>query len=253
MELKLDHYAESQTAEKPDPAVTGSGGFSVQNESAADEGGYYHIPEKPIPVVLPPEKKTFHIPKLVIILLILALAAFILSVLPINQKKSLDEIARMSKTGIEQELGITLTADPAAVNKLSIPNGEAEGFEVYTNPKKDFGVIYYNGKQYGICFDNNHYSLFGVKIGDSESHLLQEVANTDSTGFQLNTNTEKPYSYSTYFNMMEDMGKGGSTADYILGTDGSVLVLVINDTSHRVVNVIYYYNSDRVMKDIDLF
>ncbi len=253
MELKLDDNTEFQTTEDATPSLTGSRGFSVQNEPAADEDGYYHIPEKPIPAVLPPEKKTFHIPRLVIILLVLALAALILSILPINKKKSLDEIVRMSRNEMEQELGITLTADPSAVKKLSIPNGESEGFEVYTNAKKDFGVIYYNGKQHGVCFDSTRYSLFGVTIGDSESHLFQEAANADSTGLQLNTSNEKPYSYSYYFNMMEDMSKGGSTADYVMGTDGSVLVLVVNDTSHRVVNVIYYYNSSRVMKDVDMF
>lgn len=254
MEFKLDNLNEqSRKNENNTSAVTENKAFSVQQIPETDEDGYYHVPERPLPTNLPQKKKTFHIPKLVIVLLIIALAALLLTTLPINKKLSLDDIAHMSKADIEQELDITLTADPEAVKNLSIPNGEPSGFEVYSTPKKDFGVIYYNGKQYGICFDSSRYTLFGVQIGDSESHLFQEAANADSTGLRLNTNSEKSYSYSTFFNVIEDMSKGGSTADYILGTDGSVLVLVINDTSHRVVNIIYYYDSVRVMKDIDFF
>ena len=52
--------------------------------------------------------------------------------------------------------------------------------------------------------------------------------------------------------MLEEMRTHGSTADYFVGADGSVLVLVINDTSHRVVNIIYYYNGEHILKDISL-
>lgn len=52
--------------------------------------------------------------------------------------------------------------------------------------------------------------------------------------------------------MIEDIAQSGSIADYFLGTDGSVLVLVINDTSNRIVNIIYYYDNERILEDISL-
>lgn len=246
MELKLDN-SQSEPNENPS-----SDDFSMQKKDVStsinDDDGYYHAPVTPMtPLPAEPPKKQVHIPVFVFILLAFVFIAIILKFIPFNQKTKLDEIARMPQESIEEELGLTLTENPDFVTRLSIPNNEPDGFVTYTNKKEDFSVIYYNGKQYGISFSSPNYTLFGVKIGDSESHILS-AADSEQTIFY--EDGSPAYEYSTYFNMIEDMSRGGSTADYFLGKDGSVLVLVINDTSSRVVNIIYYYDSERVMKDV---
>lgn len=237
MEFKLDDPNEQK---KP---------TSHAEPALADDDGYYHAPVTSAPTAIEPEKKPIQIPKFIIVFIIVAILALVLSRMPFNKKKELDTIARMPMSDIEQELGITLSENPDFVKQLSIPNGDPTGFQVYTNSSKDFGVIYYNGKQYGICFSSSKYSLYGVEIGDSESHLFLSSQETQI----LPDGKEPGYSYTSYFYVIEDMMKKGSTADYVMGSDGSVLVLVVNDTSNRVVNIIYYYDSNRVLKDVDFF
>lgn len=222
-----------------------------ETDSQSDDGGYYHAPVQPeMPVITEVPKKQVRIPTFVIILLVCAVIAIVLKLIPFNKKTALNNVVRLPQASIETELGITLEHNPNFVSRLSIPNNNPDGFDTYTNAKKSFSVIYYNGKQFGISFSDSKYSLFGIKIGDSESHILngQETPN----GVFLEDGVPV-YEYTEYFVMLEDMTKSGSTAEYFLGKDGSVLVLVINDTSNRVVNIIYYYDNQRVMEDISIF
>lgn len=222
-----------------------------ETEVQTDNDGYYHAPVQPdTPILTEAPGTRVHIPPFVIVLLICAIIAVILSVIPFNRKTALDDIARLSQDAIEEELGLTLEHNPDFVSRLSIPNGSPDGLDTYTNSKKSFSVIYYNGKQFGISFSDSKYTLFGLKIGDSESHILN---GTDSVDGAFLENGVPVYEYTEYFVMMEDLTKSGSTAEYFLGKDGSVLVLVINDTTNRIVNIIYYYDNQRVLEDISLY
>lgn len=222
-----------------------------ESDSPSDDDGYYHAPvQTETPVITEVPKKQVHIPTFVIILLACAVIAIILKVIPFNKKTALNETARLPQASIEAELGLTLEHNPDFVTRLSIPNNSPEGLDTYTNAKESFSVIYYNGKQFGISFTDPKYTLFGIKIGDSESHLM---SGKESASGSFEENGVPVFEYTNYFVMMEDLAKSGSTAEYFLGKDGSVLVLVINDTTNRVVNIIYYYDSERVMQDISLF
>lgn len=219
-----------------------------ETDNQSDDGGYYHAPVQPeTPIITEVPKKQFHIPTFVIVLLICAVIAIVLKLIPFNQKTALNNIVRLPQASIESELGMTLEHNPDFVSRLSIPNNSPDGLDTYTNAKESFSVIYYNGKQFGISFSDSKYSLFGIKIGDSESHLL---SGQETRGGTFLEDGVPAYEYTEYFVMLDELAKGGSTAEYFLGKDGSVLVLVINDTSNRVVNIIYYYDSQRVMEDI---
>lgn len=87
------------------------------------------------------DKPPFIIPAVVIILLALAL-----TLIPWHKKSSLDSIYRSSAQDIQTSLGVTLSENPDFVSKLSIPNQDPTGFNVYTTGNEDFGVIYYNGE-----------------------------------------------------------------------------------------------------------
>lgn len=219
--------------------------------SQSDDDGYYHAPVQPeIPIITEAPKKQVHIPVFVIILLICTAIVIVLKLIPFNQKTSLNTIIRLPQASIESELGITLEHNPNFVSRLSIPNNSPDGLDTYTNTKETFSVIYHNGKQFGISFSDPKYSLFGIKIGDSESHILNGQESKDGVFLE---DGNFAYEYTEYFVMLDELSKNGSTAEYFLGKDGSVLVLVINDTSNRVVNIIYYYDNQRVMEDISIF
>lgn len=255
MNLKLDDSSMNESgrsdSEKKTSAFNIQSDFLPEGESMADDDGYYHAPVRPVaPPPASTPKKQVHVPTFVIILLICAVIAVILKLVPFNQKTKLDAIVRLPQASIEEELGMTLEHNPDFVSRLSIPNNSPEGLDTYTNAKGSFSVIYYNGKQFGVSFSDSKYTLFGIKIGDSENHILNGVDSEDGI---FSVDGVPVYEYTTFFTMLEDMTRSGSTAEYFLGKDGSVLVLVINDQTNRVVNIIYYYDSERVMEDISLF
>ena len=239
MEFKLNEEAEEKTEE------TGT-------ESGADADGYYHLPQSDNTVTrvsadTNTKTKKVHIPGFVIVLVVAVVVALILTNIPWNRKTALEPYFRLPQAELEETLGVKMTENPEGPSYLSIPNRDHTGFQVYSGPKKDIGVIYYNGKQAGICFDGKKYSAYGITIGDSESHLLTKAEETKVLAGEGSTG----YKYTYYFSKLDDIGQRGSTAEYFLGVDGSVLVLVINDTSNRVVNIIYYYDSTRILQDID--
>lgn len=239
MKLKLDDTIDTVSSSEDNASM----------QTMSDDG-YYHIPE-PEPISIPiktePKKREIHISKAVIIIPIIIIAILLLKQIPFNKKTSLDSIARLPQSEIEKALNVTLSENPNFVSKLSIPNGDAEGFQVYTTQKEDFGVIYYNGQQYGICFTNPKYTLYGTQIHDAEIQIFTEenmnnrlIADGENAG----------YAFTNYFTVLNDIASGRSTASYVLGTDGSVLVLVFNDTTHRIVSINYYYDSERILKDL---
>lgn len=219
-------------------------------DEVGNDGKYYYHAPQPTPVVAPPQKKNVGIPKIVFFIPVIVIIAVVLSIIPWNRKTSLDAIAEAPQDQIESTLGISLTENPEYLTKLSIANGDSSGFRVCTTPQADFGVIYYNQIQYGICFNNSKYSLFGFKIGDPEYKIFNEE-NTDS--HYLTVEEGNGYAYSQYINMIDDMSGGQSTAQYMIGEDGSLLVLVINNNTKRVVNIIYYYDYERVFEGVDVF
>lgn len=222
-----------------------------KDPSDADEDGYYHAPVKPTPTVIDvPKKKQVHISPFLFVIPVIIVVIVVLRFLPISSTKSLNTLVRQPQKQIETELGLSLNQNPGFVTMLSVPNNNADGFETYTTDQEDFSVIYYEGKQFGISFSSRKYSLFGVKIDDAEYKILKDAEGASGT---IQENGSPAYSYSNSFTMVEDMGNGKSTATYLLGTDGSVLVLVFNDVTNRLVNVIYYYDSERILQDITLF
>lgn len=243
MKLQLDQQADF-SADSVDSSAT---------SDMETDNGYYHAPE-PIHTssTVAPAKRTVHIPPFIIPAVVIILLALALTLIPWHKKSSLDSIYRSSAQDIQTSLGVTLSENPDFVSKLSIPNQDPTGFNVYTTGNEDFGVIYYNGQQAGICFDSSKYALFGISVGDSESHLLTQAEATSTLSGDHSSDNSAGYHYTDYFSMLEEMRTHGSTADYFVGADGSVLVLVINDTSHRVVNIIYYYNGEHILKDISL-
>ncbi|MBQ8148783.1 MAG: hypothetical protein IJ040_08365 [Lachnospiraceae bacterium] len=251
MGFQLDDSGSNQKSPQSTDTFDNGGGFdntSNYNQSSGSitDGKYYHAPtSSSAPTPPPAGKKKVQIPTIVFLIPVIIAIIVGLTFIPWGEKKAIDEYARMPRTEIEEQLGVTLTENPGFVNKLSIPNGETNGFQVYTTEKEDFGVIYYNGMQMGVCFDSTKYSLFGYKISDPEYKIFNE-ANT--TSFKLTAEDGSTYPYTEYFSMIEDMSGGSSTAQYVAGTDGSLLVFVFNNTTNRVVNIIYYYDSKPLLK-----
>lgn len=243
MEFKLDGE-EKTTSSAPKQT-------SYPIDEVSKENKYYYHAPQPTPVVTPPpQKKSVGIPKIVFFIPIIVIVAVVLTLIPWNKKTSLDDLATVPQAEIESTLGIKLSDNPQYLTKLSVANGNRDGIRVETTPQADFGVIYYNQIQYGICFDNSKYSLFGFKIGDPEYKIFSEE-NTDAHHVTIGEGTG--YKFTKWFVNVDDMNGGQSTANYLIGEDGSLLVLVVNNTSKRVVNIVYYYDYERNIEGMDFF
>lgn len=195
-------------------------------------------------------KKEFHIPGFVIVIVILIIAGLLAkSFIPkLLETTDITNIAKSPKETMETELGISLSESESFVNTLGIPNSDTTGFQTFTDDGNNYGLIYYNNQQYGVTFNSKKYSIFGIKIGDSESSLIMNSEENNT----LAADSGIGYSYSYYFESFKEDVQYSSDY-YFVGTDGSILVLRCNNSSHRVVSIEYYYDKTRILKDVDLF
>ncbi|MBQ8982418.1 MAG: hypothetical protein IJ079_02425 [Lachnospiraceae bacterium] len=183
-----------------------------------------------------------------IIVVIIAIAAG--SILPKKfAKHEVSSLAKLPKESIEQALGITLTEDPDYIKTLGIPDGDTTGFTAYTTDGKDFASVYYNGQPYGISFTNNKYELYGIKIGDSESHLITSSMDT----YVLGADSGIGYPYTQWLEFLRNESMQYSSEYFFYGSDGGILVLHSNNTSHRIVNIQYYPNRTRYIRGVETF
>lgn len=185
-----------------------------------------------------------------IIVVIIAIAAG--TILPKKlAKHDISTIATLPKDTIAETLGITLEENPDFVRRIGVPGDDTDGFEAYTTPKTDFAVIYYNGQQYGIIFTSNRYSLFGVSMGDWETHIVDPAMenrllvgdSSKSSGYPLLEVSQFIHSG------LEDY----SSQYYFYGTDGGLVVIDFNNTTSRAVRIQYYYDRTRYLKYVDSF
>lgn len=132
-------------------------------------------------------------------------------------------LASKSKAEIESEMGYPFSKAPDMAKKIyAYTNGEVT---VDANSENGIAIVYIDGKQVGIHTDNRLYSMFGIKLGDGEMSVEDVIT----------------FEYDKSFEVLNDMYGGSSTATFFYnhGTD-ECLVVVINDTSNRVVALTYY-------------
>lgn len=182
-----------------------------------------------------------------IIVAIIAVAAGI--ILPRKlAKHDISTIAKLPKDTIAETLDITLNENPDFVSKIGVPGNDTEGFEAYTTPNNDFAVIYYNGQQYGVIFTSNRYSLFGVNIGDWETHIVDPATENKLLVGDSSKHSGYPLIEVTQFihSGVEDY----SSQYYFYGTDGGLVVIDFNNTTSRAVRIQYYYDGTRYLKHV---
>lgn len=243
MKLQLE-----QSFDTPQESNTHSFNFEQDSfeESPIIEEPIYNTPAS----AAVEQKKQFHIPVFLIVIAILFIIGLTAGILipKLSETKDITAIVTAPKETMESELGISLNENESFVNSLGIPNKDTTGFRTFTDTGNNFGLIYYNNQQYGVTFNSKKYSVFGIKVGDSESNLIMNSEGTRT----LAADSGIGYQYSNYFEMIEEEVQY-STDYYFMGSDGSILVLRCNNTSHRVVSIEYYYDKTRIMQDVDLF
>lgn len=185
-----------------------------------------------------------------IIVVIIAIAAGIILSKKLA-KHDISTIATLPKDTIAETLNIKLNENPDFVSKIGVPGNDTEGFEAYTTSNNDFAVIYYNGQQYGVIFTSNRYSLFGINIGDWETHIV--VPASDNKLLVGDSSKSSGYRINNVSQFVHTGVENYSTQYYFYGADGGLVVIDFNNTTSRAVRIQYYYDGTRYLKHVDSF
>ncbi|MDE7254391.1 MAG: hypothetical protein K2O32_15830 [Acetatifactor sp.] len=141
----------------------------------------------------------------------------------------------MSKYELERTLGITLSDKPNMVKKIyEFTEGE---ITVDGSEENNIGIVYIDGKQSGLHTDSRIYSMYGIKMGDAALYLKDNIT----------------YPYESVYEVLNDIGQGSSTATFYQNfTKNDCLVVVVNDTSGRVVALTYYSDGKKATEQLSL-
>ena len=136
-----------------------------------------------------------------------------------------------SEEDIEKGLGVKLEDAPEKVKSIhQYSNGT-----ISVSSNGDISVIYINGVQKGVKIDNKKYSMFGIKINDDGNKLQSKMT----------------YDYTNYFEVLNDIYSGKSTTDYYYNKEkNDCFVIIINDTSGRVVSMTYYNDFETISQNL---
>ncbi len=127
----------------------------------------------------------------------------------------------MEKADLEAKLDVELANSPNMVSRIT----HYSNATVTVDGNGKIGVVYIDGVRKGIHTDDKRYKMYGVSIGDGE--------------YQIEDNMT--YDYESYFNVLNDMVGGNSTAwFYYNSAKNDCMVVIVNDKSARVVAMTYF-------------
>ncbi len=127
----------------------------------------------------------------------------------------------LEKDALETKLDVELQNDSAMAGRIThYSNGT-----ITVEGDGEIGVVYIDGARKGIHIDDKKYMLYGLSIGDGEYQIEDKIA----------------YDYDNYFNVLNDMVGGNSTAWFYYNTArNDCIVVFVNDKSARVVAMTYF-------------
>lgn len=124
--------------------------------------------------------------------------------------------------------------DSAWCSRLPIYSNISDGITVKSN--NGIGIIYKNNKQSGIAIDGKGYKVFGVKIGDPEYVVADNIT----------------FTYDDEFIILNDLMDTRSTGTYYHNTKtNELLAVTVNGNSNRVVAVTYFYDGRFLTDTLD--
>lgn len=222
-----------------------------QSSSSEDAStAYYYSQADPMPLTstntsaIPPSNSprantsvlSRVIKALVILSLVAVAIAFVLFLKDTFTVKPLDAYTKnLSVETLQNDLHISLSLDDTMAKKLPIWDSGSNTFTVVSGDK--IGLIYKNGTQpVGLTFTSKQYSLYGISVGDSESHIYK--ASTFPT--------------DNSFEVLNDYQSGNSVATYFCDSQNNTcLVVQINQASHRIASITYFNDINIVTNGLD--
>lgn len=159
--------------------------------------------------------------KWVVIVAVLALGVKLVAGIVNPKVVDVSQYTDLEKDALETKLDVELQNDSAMAGRVThYSNGT-----ITVEGDGEIGVVYIDGARKGIHIDDKKYMLYGLSIGDGEYQIEDKIT----------------YDYESYFNVLNDMVGGNSTAWFYYNTaSNDCIVVFVNDKSARIVAMTYF-------------
>ena len=135
---------------------------------------------------------------------------------------------------IAAELGVTFVSN--AEWAAQIPQYTNGTVSVKSDPDKEIGIVYIDGKQAGVHIRSNKYTIYGIQINDGEKQAYEDTS----------------YPFENFTSVLNDMAEGKTTTYFYYNTQqNDCVALAINDTTNRIVAMTYFYDYDKIVETLD--
>lgn len=226
MELKLKD--DNNSNDKPVNKNSYESAYNTQ-DSDTPKPVVIKFDEVPPPVQ---SRKNSHVEIIIKILvfIFLAVAAFLIYSKLIKPHFTTTDVTDYVKSdeatiGSKLKLSGEFEQDNAWRDRMPVYSNMRNGMTVKSND--GIGIIYKNDKQIGIAVDGKEYKIFGVKIGDPEYKVSDNIT----------------FTYDNEFNIFDDLVDTRSMGTYYHNfTTNELLVITVNGNTNRVVAITYFYD-----------
>ncbi len=241
MELKLKNDTKNESRDnQSDVQFIQDDVYGEMQDTTTPKPVVIKFDEVPAPVA---SRKNSHVGLIIRIFIFIILAAAFIIVYKSVIKPSFtttditDYVKSDEATLIKQlKLSGSFEPDSAWSGRLPIYSNVSNGITVKSNG--GIGIIYKNNKQFGIAIDGKGYQLFGVKIGDPEYKVADNIA----------------FTYDNEFSILDDLMDTRSTGTYYQNIKtNELLVVTVNGNSNRIVAVTYFYDGSFFINTLDFF
>ncbi len=235
MELKLkDENETKRTNENPD--------MNLDDSNISGEGNFGPYVSNPVRIstvvetpAISKKRSGFDIISMAKCMMILAalsgVVLFFMNVIN-PEVKDVTNLVNMSVEGVEKALDVTLNENSSMISQIhQYSDGNVT---VYGNG--EIGVVYIDDVYAGLHINDKKYSLYGVKIGDSESEAEENMT----------------FPSDDSMSVLNDIMEGNSTTVFYRDkAKGDCFVVIYNDHSNRVVAMTYFKNFYKVTENLE--
>ena len=178
----------------------------------------------------PPNESKPKIIKISISLVSLLIVLILVKVLAFPTPKDLTADRNMDPSQLSGKYGFSFTRDEG-MDKYMPQWTDKRTIEV--SKDKGLCVINVDGQYKGFHFDNKKYTFGGLKVGDPEIHMFDDIT----------------FKYENDYQILNDMMGGNSEADYFVNwTTNEVLVVTVSDRTNRIVALTYYNDAKTILE-----
>lgn len=148
-----------------------------------------------------------------------------------NSTKDITNMVKLTEGEIKSRLYISFESSPNEVKNIYqfSKNGE-----VTVNSNKDLAIPYIDGRQVGVLFKTDKYSMYDIKIGDSQSTAERNMT----------------YKYENSFFLLGDDGEKSDAYFYYNTEKNDCIVVIISRQTNKIVAMTYFTDFAKISEEL---